>query len=129
MKTIPIQSVQPGRVTRYQPQEHFPHGPRKLEPDDEQLEREAAKQSARTSTSTARPSNRTRPLASASSSRRRRSLVVSDRKVRSADVGVSGIYEVISEADLAFSPDSHAEAVTVFQVGCPFRFSLANEVG
>lgn len=49
------------------------------------------------------------------SERRRRSVVVSDRKVRSADVGVSGLYEVISEADLAFSPDSKAEAVTVFQ--------------
>lgn len=47
--------------------------------------------------------------------RRRRSVVVSDRKVRSADVGVSSLYEVISEADLAFSPDSKAEAVTVFQ--------------
>jgi len=35
--------------------------------------------------------------------------------VRSADVGVSGLYEVISEADLAFTPDSKAEAVTVFQ--------------
>lgn len=42
-------------------------------------------------------------------------MVVSDRKVRSADVGVSGLYEVISEADLAFSPDNKAEAVTVFQ--------------
>lgn len=48
--------------------------------------------------------------------RRRRSVVVSDRKVRSADVGVSGLYEVISEADLAFSPDAKVEAVTVFQV-------------
>lgn len=47
--------------------------------------------------------------------RRRRSIVVSDRKVRSTDVGVSGLYEVISEADLAFSPDNKAEAVTVFQ--------------
>lgn len=45
----------------------------------------------------------------------RRSVVVSDRKARSADVGVSGIYEVISEADLAFSPDTKQEAVTVFQ--------------
>lgn len=35
--------------------------------------------------------------------------------MRSADVGVSGLYEVISEADLAFSPDSKVEAVTVFQ--------------
>lgn len=49
------------------------------------------------------------------SPRRRRSIVVSDRKARSADVGVSGIYDVISEADLAFSPDTKQEAVTVFQ--------------
>lgn len=69
-------------------QERFPHGPRNLDPD------------------TAVP-----PV----SQRRRRSVVVSDRKVRSADVGVSGLYEVISEADLAFTPDSRAEAVTVFQ--------------
>ncbi|KAL3280259.1 hypothetical protein HHI36_017754 [Cryptolaemus montrouzieri] len=47
--------------------------------------------------------------------RRKRSVVVSDRKARSADVGVSGLYDVISEADLAFSPDGRAEAVTVFQ--------------
>lgn len=47
--------------------------------------------------------------------RRKRSVVVSDRKARSADVGVSSIYDVISEADLAFSPDTKAEAVTVFQ--------------
>lgn len=57
------------------------------------------------------------PLSGANNSsvRRRRSMVISDRKVRSADVGVSGLYEVISEADLAFSPDGRAEAVTVFQ--------------
>lgn len=30
-------------------------------------------------------------------------------------MGVSSLYEVISEADLAFSPDSKVEAVTVFQ--------------
>lgn len=47
--------------------------------------------------------------------RLRRSIVISDRKVRSADVGVSGLYDVISEADLAFSPDIKQEAVTVFQ--------------
>ncbi|XP_037938578.1 uncharacterized protein LOC119671840 [Teleopsis dalmanni] len=47
--------------------------------------------------------------------RRRRSVIISDRKARSADVGVSGLYDVISEADLAFSPDSKQEAVTVFQ--------------
>ncbi|XP_025837160.1 uncharacterized protein LOC112906704 [Agrilus planipennis] len=47
--------------------------------------------------------------------RRKRTIVVSNRKTRSASVGVSGLYEVISEADLAFSPDTRAEAVTVFQ--------------
>lgn len=55
------------------------------------------------------------PIIKNDSARRKRSVKISDRKVRSADVGVSGIYEVISEADLAFSPDTHAEAVTVFQ--------------
>lgn len=52
----------------------------------------------------------------ATTRRKRRSVVVSDRKVRSTDVGVSGLYEVISEADLAFSPDTKVDAVTVFQV-------------
>ncbi|KFB39369.1 AGAP000786-PA-like protein [Anopheles sinensis] len=47
--------------------------------------------------------------------RQRRSVRVVDRAARSADIGVSGIYEVISEADLAFNPDSKQEAVTVFQ--------------
>ncbi|ETN63342.1 miniature [Anopheles darlingi] len=49
------------------------------------------------------------------STRRRRSVRVNDRTARSADIGVSGIYEVISEADLAFNPDNKQEAVTVFQ--------------
>lgn len=47
--------------------------------------------------------------------RKRRSISILDRQARSADVGVSGLYEVISEADLAFTPDSRLEAVTVFQ--------------
>lgn len=46
--------------------------------------------------------------------RQKRSIKV--RNARSADVGVTGIYEVISEADLAFSPDQKQESVTVFQV-------------
>ena len=88
-------------MTRYESEEEFPHGPRNLE------EEEAA--------ATVTPSLSPSGSPSSSGRRKRRSVVVSDRKVRSADVGVSGIYEVISEADLAFSPDSHAEAVTVFQ--------------
>ncbi|XP_029167683.1 uncharacterized protein LOC114938096 [Nylanderia fulva] len=84
-------------VTRYDQseQDQFPHGPRNLEEDS----------------GDAMPAT---PL-TASAVRRKRSVTVTDRKARSADVGVSGIYEVISEADLAFSPDTHAEAVTVFQ--------------
>ncbi|KAG8033852.1 hypothetical protein G9C98_008333 [Cotesia typhae] len=83
--------LDPPRVTRYEGEEQFPHGPRNLEED-----------------------SKITPIMS-NGSRRRRSVKVLDRKARSADVGVSGIYEVISEADLAFSPDAHAEAVTVFQ--------------
>ena len=77
-------------------QERFPHGPRKLGDHDLPI--------------LDRPT-----LTSSTSQRKRRSVVVSDRKVRSADVGVSGLYEVISEVDLAFTPDTRAEAVTVFQ--------------
>lgn len=77
-------------------QERFPHGPRNLGDEDVPvLDRSTA--------------------TSSTSQRKRRSIVVSDRKVRSADVGVSGLYEVISEVDLAFTPDMRAEAVTVFQ--------------
>lgn len=84
-------------------QEGFPHGPRLLE----------------TATGTPRPMQAAvagpRSLDPDRSSRRRRTATVSDRKARSADVGVSGLYDVISEADLAFSPDGRQEAVTVFQ--------------
>lgn len=88
---MPMMLLQePPRVVQYKSEEQFPQGPRNLEEDNP-------------------------TITPVQSKRRRRSVVVSDRKVRSADVGVSGIYEVISEADLAFSPDTHAEAVTVFQ--------------
>ncbi|KAJ3640951.1 hypothetical protein Zmor_027483 [Zophobas morio] len=81
--------------------EPFPHGPRTFE------HAPVAAPRAFDSTTTPPPLDRQK--------RRRRSITVSDRKARSADVGVSGLYEVISEADLAFSPDNRAEAVTVFQ--------------
>lgn len=46
--------------------------------------------------------------------RRRRSVNVSD--AGNADVGVSGLYDVISRSDLAFTPDAKTDdAVTVFQ--------------
>lgn len=48
--------------------------------------------------------------------RSKRSMTVSDRRVRSADVGVSGLYEVVSEADLEFNPNpKEADSVTIFQ--------------
>lgn len=47
--------------------------------------------------------------------RNKRSIKVTNRSARSADVGVNGFYDVISEADLQFSPDGKQEAVTVFQ--------------
>jgi len=77
-------------------QERFPHGPRNLGDDDMPILDRST-------------------VTSSKNQRKRRSVVVSDRKVRSADVGVSGLYEVISEVDLAFTPDTRAEAVTVFQ--------------
>lgn len=107
------------------PHEQFPHGPRTFEngppvaaprsleidtdisPADDDV---AAKQSHASD----KPDVNKPPTVEALK-RKRRSVVISDRKIRSADVGVSGLYEVISEADLAFSPDSRAEAVTVFQ--------------
>lgn len=83
-------------MNRYESeQDQFPHGPRNLEEDSGTMP--------------------VTPLSAGVTRRRKRSVMITDRKVRSADVGVSGIYEVISEADLAFSPDAHAEAVTVFQ--------------
>jgi hypothetical protein len=47
--------------------------------------------------------------------RTKRNVKVTNRNARSADVGVNGFYDVISEADLQFSPDNKQEAVTVFQ--------------
>lgn len=48
--------------------------------------------------------------------RSKRSKSVSDRRVRSADVGVSGLYEVVSEADLEFNPNpKESDSVTIFQ--------------
>ena len=114
-------------MTRYEGEDRFPHGPRNLDEEGDHdegadQEKEAKESSERKEDSekktTAKDSKKEQkmsPLPTENPIRRRRSVVVSDRKVRSADVGVSGIYEVISEADLAFSPDTHAEAVTVFQ--------------
>lgn len=45
----------------------------------------------------------------------RGSTVYLGRSKREADVGVSGMYDVISEADLAFNPETKQEPLTVFQ--------------
>lgn len=47
--------------------------------------------------------------------RTKRSVKVTNRSARSADVGVNGFYDVISEADLQFTPEGKQEPVTVFQ--------------
>lgn len=91
----PYHDGAPPRQSTRDAQERFPHGPRTFDADTEPLTGHS--------------------LGAGAHHRRRRSVVVSDRKARNADVGVSGLYEVISEADLAFTPDSKAEAVTVFQ--------------
>ncbi|KAG4075600.1 hypothetical protein HA402_003425 [Bradysia odoriphaga] len=96
--------------------EQFPHGPRFLEGKDRMGIPVAGPRSLDLSKDDVRPvyvrENETngKPI-----KRKKRSIVITDRKVRSADVGVSGLYDVISEADLAFSPDTKQEAVTVFQ--------------
>ncbi|XP_037919613.1 uncharacterized protein LOC119656966 isoform X1 [Hermetia illucens] len=93
----------------------FPHGPRLIEAQNRiGMPPVAGPRSLEPRPEEIRPVYR--PEASGNhTQRRRRSVTVLDRKARSADVGVSGIYDVISEADLAFSPDSKQEAVTVFQ--------------
>lgn len=101
-------------------QDRFPHGPRTFE---EELPAPSPRSmSAKDNKTQMNVSEASSYLGSGSNGtsatiqRKRRSVVVSDRKVRSTDVGVSGLYEVISEADLAFSPDAKVDAVTVFQV-------------
>lgn len=50
------------------------------------------------------------------SRRHRRSVTVSDGQSQSADIGVVGVFDVVSEADLAFSPrDGKPETETVLQ--------------
>ncbi|XP_059617652.1 uncharacterized protein LOC132262397 [Phlebotomus argentipes] len=95
----------------------FPHGPRYFEATVAQnrMGKPAVAGPRSLEGSQERPVRHPGESGSYRTPRRKRSVVVSDRKARSADVGVSGIYDVISEADLAFSPDARQEAVTVFQ--------------
>lgn len=91
--------------------EKFPHGPRTLAKDRMGMPPVAGPRSLNIGEEVRNSKNRSVRIAG----RTKRSVVVSDRKVRSADVGVSSLYEVISQQDLEFSPDSKQEAVTVFQ--------------
>lgn len=79
--------------------ERFPHGPRNL-----------GNQVPEPSGDGVVPAKAPGPAVAGPRSLRKRRTV---RDARSADVGVSGIYEVVSEADLAFGP-SRTEPVTVF---------------
>ncbi|KAJ2947553.1 hypothetical protein O0L34_g17343 [Tuta absoluta] len=84
--------------------ERFPHGPRNL-PAGVKLEKpETAPEGDEVVA--AKPPG---PAVAGPRSLRRRRTV---REGRSADVGVSGIYDVVSEADLQFGPSK--ESVTVF---------------
>ncbi|KAG5881643.1 hypothetical protein JTB14_037807 [Gonioctena quinquepunctata] len=96
--------------------DEFPHGPRTLEEEvNERNTHQKASDMRLDRTGRNENNYSTSGASKRFEGRRKRSVVVSDRKARSTDVGVSSLYEVISEADLAFSPDSRAEAVTVFR--------------
>ncbi len=61
--------------------------------------------------------------------RRRAATDVLHRSERSAELGVTSAYEVISEADLAFSPNEvSTEKVAVFQVSIEFSSWLVHSV-
>ncbi|KAG6462180.1 hypothetical protein O3G_MSEX013100 [Manduca sexta] len=87
------------RPTNLGDRERFPHGPRNL---NSNIQPEPTGD-------TVVPAKPPGPAVAGPRSLRRRRTV---RDARSADVGVSGIYEVVSEADLAFGPSR--ESVTVF---------------
>lgn len=78
--------------------ERFPHGPRNFGTDKPEPSGEGVV-----------PAKLVGPAVAGPRSLRKRRTV---REGRSADVGVSGIYDVVSEADLAFGPSK--EPVTVF---------------
>ncbi|XP_050428648.1 cuticlin-1-like isoform X2 [Adelges cooleyi] len=83
----------------------FPHGPRNLDEPSANIE-QATDAMVSNDTEAGSDTQRRRR-------RRRRSVNVSD--VGTADVGVSGLYDVISQSDLAFTPDTKTDAVTIFQ--------------
>lgn len=102
----------------------FPHGPRNLDDgvveqstDDDNDEKQLPAATPTSSdNATATDEQTAAGLAQLQQRRRRRrSMNVSD--AGNADVGVSGLYDVISQSDLAFTPDTKtdSEAVTIFQ--------------
>ncbi|XP_059484980.1 cuticlin-4 [Neocloeon triangulifer] len=84
---MPQNSVQPPPKPKHRGQYRFPQGPRQLYHDSNETE-------------TAQPVRRVRRFVAKSSAE---------------DVGVSGLYEVISETDLAFAVDNRPENVEVYQ--------------
>lgn len=96
--------------------EKFPHGPRSFGKDRMGLPPMAGPRSLNLGEEV-RPIFRTFTANNRTyRARHRRSVVVSDRQARSADIGVTGVFDVISEADLQFSPrDGKPETETVFQ--------------
>lgn len=104
----------------------FPHGPRNLDEPAQQTPAMAAavvaddndEKSSLAGPTAAAPVNGTGSSETTNFTqrrRRRRSVNVSD--AGNADVGVSGLYDVISQSDLAFTPDAKtdSDAVTIFQ--------------
>jgi hypothetical protein len=98
----------PQKMQSKMDEEKFPHGPRNMQYAQNRLGLPIAGPRALDLDEFERST-------SISQQRTKRSVKVTNRNARSADVGVNGFYDVISEADLQFSPDSKQEPVTVFQ--------------
>ncbi|CAI6366477.1 unnamed protein product [Macrosiphum euphorbiae] len=112
---------QPGQNKETLNRDGFPHGPRNLDDgvvapsegsDDDKQQAAATLASSNNGTAGEQTAAN---FAQLQRRRRRRSVNVSD--AGNADVGVSGLYDVISQSDLAFTPDTKtdSEAVTIFQ--------------
>jgi hypothetical protein len=95
----------PQKMQSKMDEEKFPHGPRNMQYAQNRLGLPIAGPRALDLDEFERVSRQ----------RTKRSVKVTNRNARSADVGVNGFYDVISEADLQFSPDNKQEPVTVFQ--------------
>lgn len=102
----------------------FPHGPRNLDEPMQQTPAAAAvvvvaddNDGKSLLAGTTTPLNGTAGGETSFTQRRRRRRSVNVSDAGNADVGVSGLYDVISQSDLAFTPDtkSDSDAVTIFQ--------------